>query len=573
MRGDDCWAKLFIGGVDVDKIEGNLVIANETKAKTIVVSPFLEVIVLSSDRIRRIIVPMLELNGAQNKAREAGGKKSIYQGDADTVVEHDSYEEDGPGPFKATHVRHHHGAAQGVRLPPAAIPSATSLPPSARPRLARRGARRGEQLTWIRISLLLVLELGLTVGSTMALSRRFLNLIAQNHVPGVKTLRCIDLARQQLFDSTPPPPPPNGNSTNGTRVVDAGDQEKKQAMAVGEMEKILLPSPSFTFGASSSAVVDQWEINCFPLADRRLICTDQSGRALLLDVDAHHVEPMPNLHKPKWDPFSLFVPSPDPDDRARGGGILFVMEKIPEPESRNASQKSDQFEAFVYRKPNVTSVSKSWYGHLLPPPPYVREDTCSWSHRPKITSYAVLGGGSQICISAEGAGTYCLDTVDLTWRQVGKWTLPFHGKVEYVPELKLWFGLSAKAQILSAADLSRMDSRPQQMGAWNDLLHAPEGWKKSQGSQLVSLGSGKFCIARFFLIMSPNTCLEDEVIQEEFAVLTGLEVVPRECNGSDGTYGDGSCHRNRNGNMKLRMIQHKSKVLDDDDGNVIDVVF
>jgi hypothetical protein len=51
------------------------------------------------------------------------------------------------------------------------------------------------------------------------------------------------------------------------------------------------------------------------------------------------------------------------------------------------------------------------------------------------------------------------------WTHVGEWALPFHGKVEYVPELKLWFGMSAKDGQLAVADLSTIlsttDSQPQ----------------------------------------------------------------------------------------------------------------
>jgi hypothetical protein len=79
------------------------------------------------------------------------------------------------------------------------------------------------------------------------------------------------------------------------------------------------------------------------------------------------------------------------------------------------------------------------------------------------------GGSHIICISTKGAGTNCFDTVRHMWTHVGEWALPFHGKVEYVPELKLWFGMSAKDGQLAAADLSTIlsttDSQPQLVGA------------------------------------------------------------------------------------------------------------
>jgi hypothetical protein len=53
-----------------------------------------------------------------------------------------------------------------------------------------------------------------------------------------------------------------------------------------------------------------------------------------------------------------------------------------------------------------------------------------------------------------------LDTVSNTW-EVDDRMLPFYGKVESVPELKLWFGLSSEVGPLGAGDLSLTDSQPQ----------------------------------------------------------------------------------------------------------------
>jgi hypothetical protein len=72
--------------------------------------------------------------------------------------------------------------------------------------------------------------------------------------------------------------------------------------------------------------------------------------------------------------------------------------------------------------------------------------------------------------------------------------LPFHGKVEYVPELKLWFGFSAESRRLAAADLSRMDplsqdqEPPQLLGTWQEL-DTPKEWRECRDPQVVNLGS------------------------------------------------------------------------------------
>uniref|UniRef100_A0A0A8YMD6 DUF1618 domain-containing protein n=1 Tax=Arundo donax TaxID=35708 RepID=A0A0A8YMD6_ARUDO len=304
----------------------------------------------------------------------------------------------------------------------------------------------------------------------MGLSRRFLNLIVDNRIPGAKSLRCIDLTRQQFFNTTTPASPPNGSgsesegpqdATAWAPAADARNQKNKQAEAVPlKIGMIRLPSPSFSFRASAMSF--ERCIDCFPLAPCKVLCADQSGRTFLFDADTREVASMPDLHEPKFLPFSIFVPSADGDDHDDGTGSVYVMERFPEQELGGSRKPSYQFEAFVYRKSTLTSFTKSWHCQLLPPPPFVC-DPKYWhsSRRPKISSYAVVkgvNGVSHVCISTDGAGTYCLDTMTHTWTQVGEWTLPFQGKVEYVPELKLLFGISAKDQHLAAADLSTMDS-------------------------------------------------------------------------------------------------------------------
>ncbi|OQU85850.1 hypothetical protein SORBI_3004G324800 [Sorghum bicolor] len=327
----------------------------------------------------------------------------------------------------------------------------------------------------------------------MTLSRRFLNLIVDSQIRGVRTLRRIDLTRQQFFNPGPPPPL-HGNGSAAAAASEASEST---------MERIRLPRPIVTFRASAHD--GRWAIQCFPLGENKVLCADQSGRTFLFDADTRHVVTMPSLHKPKDTPFSIFIPSASDDSNSDGFeddddddvGTLFVMEGYPsmEPTSDDQSpndQPSDEFEAYVYGKRKLAHF-KSWKCQPLPPPPYVRDPT--WmKFRPQITTYAVVGGGAQILISAESAGTYCMDTATHKWSQVGRWMLPLHGKIEYVPELDLWFGFSAKDQ-LSAVDLSNLDSRPRLVGTWKEF-ERPEDWQESQEPQFVSLGSGKFCIAR-----------------------------------------------------------------------------
>ncbi|KAJ1266764.1 hypothetical protein BS78_07G003300 [Paspalum vaginatum] len=390
----------------------------------------------------------------------------------------------------------------------------------------------------------------------MALSRRFLNLILDNGAPGAKSLHCIDLTRQHLFNTTPPSKPPNENRSESLGLeADTCNQKNMQVMKRSlKMDRIRLPRPLFNFVASRSGLNDQGKIDWFPLVDRRVICADQWGRSFLVEADRQRVVILPRLHEPKVMPISLFIPSPYINKwDGSSGGSLYIMERNTKPGLGN------QFEAFIYRNPDRISCFKSWDCRLIPPPPYVY-DAKYMAMCPEITSYAVLGDGSNICISVDGVGTYCLDTRSHTWSEVGRWMLPFYGKVEYVPELKLWLGLSAKAQDLAAADLSSMDSQPKLVGTCKEF-DPPAEWEQCKDSQLVNLGSGKFCIARFFHTRTPNRATGDELTEQNITVLTGLEVV--------------RCFHDADSNaeVELQMTPHKSRRYTTNGSNAIKTVF
>ncbi|TVU37920.1 hypothetical protein EJB05_11264, partial [Eragrostis curvula] len=399
----------------------------------------------------------------------------------------------------------------------------------------------------------------------MGLSRQFLNLIVANHEPGVKSLCCMNL--EHLFGS-PTMPPQTSQTPSGNL--------KNEAVADLTMERIQLRPPRFSF-RTTSAPGDQRKLDCFPLVDSTMICVDQLGRAFCFDAQMRLAGAVPRLHKPKCMPISLFVPKPDVDkdfSRLDGGSSLLIMERIPKPEVGYNTQYSDQFEAYVFGRTTTASWVKSWQRQLLPPPPYVRDPKFCHSH-PEISSYVVLEGGSQVCISVKGVGTYLLDTVSYTWSEVGKWTLPFQGKVEYVPELKLWFGLSAETGYLAAADLSTLsalDSQPQLVGVWKELV-PPEEWKESKDSQLINLGSGMFCIARFFQSRTCNGDYGDELFDQNFAVFTGvkLETPALDSNGNSDSSGDTNVD-GTNRAAKIRMTPYKSR-CHASNGTAIDAVF
>uniref|UniRef100_A0A0E0PFQ8 Uncharacterized protein n=1 Tax=Oryza rufipogon TaxID=4529 RepID=A0A0E0PFQ8_ORYRU len=246
---------------------------------------------------------------------------------------------------------------------------------------------------------------------------------------------------------------------------------------------------------------------------------------------------------PKEIPISIFVPCLE-EAGDFDGGNLYIMDK----RSKTGKLGNNQFEAFIYCHYRGSSTLKSWTRQILLPPPCIY-DRAYLGRYLEISSYALLGDGSNICISVKGVGTYCMDMRSFTWSHLGKWMLPFTGKVEYVPELKLWVGISADTQDLAAADLSSMNSQPQLLATCKEF-DQPEEWKRCKDSQLVNLGSGKFCIARFFHNKTPQGD-SDELIGKNITVLTGVEVVPSvyHANGNDNS---------RKG--ELQMIPHKSRL-------------
>ncbi|CAD6246415.1 unnamed protein product [Miscanthus lutarioriparius] len=166
-------------------------------------------------------------------------------------------------------------------------------------------------------------------------------------------------------------------------------------------------------------------------------------------------------------------------------------------------------------------------------------------HRP----YAMAGGGTTICVST-ATTTYSFDTLKSEWNKYGDWVLPFSGKAEHVPELGLWFAMSRTS--LSRSGLYALDLDLSTAGAGDDASCQPPALYDIGvdlelrddlflfGHAVASLGSGRLCVARYFLIMKREHAFDNPI-----GVFTGVEVVP----GDDG---------------RLRVITHKSERFDEE---------
>jgi hypothetical protein len=387
---------------------------------------------------------------------------------------------------------------------------------------------------------------------------------------GFSTETCVLKPRETLVSS------PESSAS------DANDRKNYNQAAASKPRKIRaiqLPQAIMNFGCSMDES-SNWYLDCLPLAGHKVLCVDPSAGTVLFDVGMCQLETIPCFNVRKRWPLPCSVPLPSSADAAAaaGNGSFYIFESSPYQETLQGDdgarqQLSHQFVAFVYH-----SQSKSWQRQLLPPPPFVYDPKHYEHYRhPDITSYAVVerGGSHAIFLSVDGAGTYCLDTVTHTWSYVGDWVLPFEGKVEYVPELKLWFGICTEGRQLGAADLSTVDSQPQIVGTWKEL-EAPGHWRETKPPQLVNLGSGRFCITRFFCaLLNPRSSVNPMVLAgydavEDFTVLTGIDVVPcvHDAHGTaNDTIGGGNGSK---GKVELQMIKHNSRrhMSDGSDGNI-----
>uniref|UniRef100_A0A0D9WKC1 Uncharacterized protein n=1 Tax=Leersia perrieri TaxID=77586 RepID=A0A0D9WKC1_9ORYZ len=139
-------------------------------------------------------------------------------------------------------------------------------------------------------------------------------------------------------------------------------------------------------------------------------------------------------------------------------------------------------------------------------------------------SYTVFGGagGESIWFSEEGIGTYAFDV------QRREWALPFTGLAVYVPDHKLWFGLSRKHHSKGNPLRAR--------GLYSNLAH---------------LGDANFCIVRVFARdKNPGLDFDRRTDEDTFAVLTAVEVVQSSAG--------------------LRMVKHKSVCYTVQEGDCVD---
>ncbi|CAN6181415.1 unnamed protein product [Urochloa humidicola] len=411
--------------------------------------------------------------------------------------------------------------------------------------------------------------------------RRFVNLVEQNFPARSYSLHRLDVAKHLFYPSTA-----DAEAANNAREEEiikekhnggsAGDKPPNLPPSrVGTLRR--LPPASTIFRRFPVAEREPWKTwgDVFALVSPRasegriFYAASESGHCLLHDAEEGAISTVPSLGfsmgKIGRRPIAFCVPGKEHES------IYMIRSAVGDD---NDGDYPD-FVVLDFNEPH-----RKW--QRLPPPPCVDE---SGPSDEMIKSFTVLDGGRTICVSSASRsrrysrdtmyGTYCFDTACREWRHAGDWELPFDGRAEYVPELDTWLGFCNKQpRHLCAADLSAVsagcgetaikapalqhvweDFNPPPKKEWSKVLNRryPEHvlsrrkWWTAESADLVNLGSGRFCTAKFFLVQGEERIglhLNDTLEEEEFLVLTGVELV----RGGVGEEEGG-----------IRMVRHKSK--------------
>ncbi|CAM0951984.1 unnamed protein product [Alopecurus aequalis] len=363
------------------------------------------------------------------------------------------------------------------------------------------------------------------------MSHRYLNLVLHDFNSYIFSVCRIDLCKHLFY-----------GSSEIARA--AGEKKAKRGVIVDGWEK--LPPAAINFQPTPNSL--SWRtFSVFSLLgddEGNILYIDPRPQTALYNFDMRLVQSIPSPHSTKdCTAISLPVTRADPIDPMKKRLSLYFLDLS----YRHDDENYRCFEVLSYR-------NKQWRWDILPPPPFFLRDPDN-APQSQLYSYAVVDP-STICISSleqERIGTYTFDTVRRRWRRAADWVLPFFGKAEYVPELNLWFGLSAwnPFSSLCAVDLSAMDSaQPPIPQHTMEYLHLPEdmAWSPTQ-LHMVNLGSGRFCVAAFFGMALRNCqCPPDEYSSDEdtdgkeYVVFTGLEI-----------------KRSDDGDGSLELIKHMSK--------------
>ncbi|KAM3371862.1 hypothetical protein ACQJBY_018981 [Aegilops geniculata] len=379
------------------------------------------------------------------------------------------------------------------------------------------------------------------------MSRRYLNLVVHDFSSRIYSLCRIDVRKHLFYE----------NSETAQRAAQPAMETKSKRGELATMGACkTLPPPAINFQASPN-IHNKTTVYLFSIlgGESNILYSDNSCQTALCNLDLNIIDPFaPPTSFKSWNAMSLPITSP-----TKPMSLLYVWTSPPLPDPVAASRSSRTAAMNAPTPTRTRLLSRSGAGKFC----RRRHFSAIQKRPPTCIPMPWLTVPPSICISSleQAIGTCTFDTVGKKWSQAAHWALPFFGRAEYVPELGLWFGLSAcnPFSSLCALDLSAMDpGQPPKLQYTWDYIDLPEEepWSPSQ-LHLFSLGSGKFCVAAFFGTklgtcgMSAYDSDYEATFRRECAVFTGLEV--KRGNDSEGP---------------LQFIKHMSKRFGVGDRNI-----
>lgn len=344
-----------------------------------------------------------------------------------------------------------------------------------------------------------------------------MNVVAENYKTGVYSLHRLDVSKHLFHQS-------RADARGVPFLAEAEDNS-----AAGSHEQPILElreacvkiHPSSRTNESVMVMVKLpfWARLNPRSSEDKVLCINCMGDAALCDADIQSVSPMlPLREEVGGDPISFSV---DAQDR-EGEENLYVIHTAP--------RLGVDHSCFHMLRSYDSEEGVRWRWESLPPPPFV--------YNPGLVIYSYLVVDRTICVSSsnhEGFGTYCFNTVERQWRHAGHLILPFQGRAMYDPDLKLWLGFSSISpdyNLCGTSDLNSAmattDGQLKLQYVWQDIV-MPENWWAAR-TELVGLGSGRFCIAKAFVVFNCYTGKSDGFdddcgyVEDEVLVLTGVEV-------------------------------------------------
>uniref|UniRef100_A0A0E0BMS1 Uncharacterized protein n=1 Tax=Oryza glumipatula TaxID=40148 RepID=A0A0E0BMS1_9ORYZ len=366
----------------------------------------------------------------------------------------------------------------------------------------------------------------------MGMARRFLNLVVESNRDGLYSLRRVP-ANRLFYPSRRAAEAATAKSEEEVKAYKE-EHEGRRHPGLHFMERFgQFPSPMINFQASPTYEHSSRNLELATLLgddENKILTVDNSGHTLLFDTVSYSVVKFPSLKSNKGrGAISLPVDSAAPQEPDG----LYVMSPTADPLTSDCCFEGDDDggDHYPYYKPT----SRPHYQ----PPHYHGQPAA-----PAPPQQQPLGPHG-VTPSTVGVATLAHDLLN------------FESTSMYVPDLNLWFGLSARHPYnLCAIDLSNAHLHPPDvLQTWLDL-DIPKSWSPSK-LNLISLGSGRFCAAKIFRSNMPAaaaflddsdddddyTAVDSHVIPTDFAVFTGLHMVR---------------HNGKDGQEQIQMIKHKS---------------